>query len=382
VHQPTTHSLRALSAQPTNPTRVVLILAALVIMVAVLGAAPELLSASTVSVDGPVDSTPTEIDLGASRVANPTTSVTTTEPADQVVRTSGPAAGVPDPRPGDLRFDASGDVLPSDYVAAPAAEIIRDIAYGPDDIHLMDLYLPAETDAPVIVYLHSGGWIAGDRTEVPEFILRFLERGYAIAAVEYRLAPDHPFPAPIHDAKRAVRELKVMGDESDLIDGDRIVLYGTSAGGHIAAFLGATVGEFEPTDLTAAQAEHDSSVAGIVVAVGPTDLVELYGHQNAWARPMSGAHAGCEPCTVEQLELPSPINYVHEDMPPAYWAYGALDPLVDAELQGRLMADAWAEAAGSEFSWFDLVDNSDHNLDQTVMNQRLLEAFVDQAVGR
>ena len=364
MHQSRKHSAGARSAPRADHTRVALVLTALVLMVAVLGAAPQLLSASIV-VDDPADGGP----FGASRLAVNLSAV------DAAVR-------VGDPRPGDLRIDPTADGLPPDYIAPPAAQVIRGISYGPDDVHLMDLYLPDESDAPVIVFLHSGGWVEGDRTYVPEFVLRFLERGYAIAAVDYRLAPEHPFPAPIHDVKRAVRELKVMGEEGDLIDGDRIVLYGTSAGGHLAAFVGATVGEFEPDGLTDAQATHDSSVAGIVVAVGPTDLVQMYGQPNIWARPMSGAHAGCEPCTIDELEVPSIGNYLHADMPPAYWAYGALDTLVDAELQGRVMADAWAQATATEMSWFDLVDNSDHNLDHTVMNQRAIEAFMDQAIAR
>jgi acetyl esterase/lipase len=372
----------ALLRRPSDQARVVLLVIALVAMVSVLGVTTGSLGLSAAGVsDSASVGEPVALDFSADRVATAAdTLIDTTLVA--LPRTPGPAAWVPDGRPGDLRIDATGDVLPDDYVAAEPAQLIRDLSYGPDDVHRFDLYLPEQSNAPVIVFLHSGGWIGGDRSMVPEMILRFVERGYAVASVDYRLAPDHPFPAPIHDVKRAVRELKVLADDGDLIDGDRMVLYGTSAGGHIAAFVAATEGDFEPTDLTEAQAAHDSSVAGIVVAVGPTDLVQMYDHPNAWARGMSGAHAGCEPCTTAQLELPSVGNYLHGDLPPAYWAYGDEDPLVDAELQGRVMADAWAQASGSEYSWFDLVEGSDHNLTGAVVNQRLIEAFVDQAVDR
>ncbi|MEZ5245618.1 MAG: alpha/beta hydrolase [Acidimicrobiales bacterium] len=324
------------------------------------------------------------IEIGVARFLSDRS--TTIAPTTTTLRPDGrPSLGptlVADARPGDLRIDPEADALPVGYVAEPADEVIRDISYGPDDAHRMDLYLPDATNAPVVVYLHHGGWTGGDRGDVPDMVLRFVERGYAVASVGYRLAPEHPFPAPMHDVKRAIRELKVFGDETGLIDGDALVLYGISAGGQLAAFAAATVGEFEPEGLTAAQAARDSSVAGIVVVVGPTDLVELYDHPHGWARPMTGAHAGCDPCTGEQLALASPITHVHADMAPAYWAYGGLDPLVDAAAQGRLIAEAWAEAAGGDASWLDVVENESHVLDETMVNQRSLEAFVDLAAGR
>lgn len=379
----TTRSSRAPAGRPGDRARSTMLVIALIAAVGALttdGFSGRSAATATVSTDISDPTTITDI-LGVERIADPLPTGTIPT-APERVRTPGPALIVPDPRPGDLRVDPDADVLPEGFEAAPATEILRDVPYGPDATHLMDLYLPDEANAPVLVFLHSGGWIGGDRSFVPELVLRHLERGYAVASIDYRLAPAHPFPAPIHDTKRAVRELKVIAAETGLIDGDSIVLFGTSAGGHLAAFVAATDGSFEPTGLSEAQAVHDSSVAGIVVAVGPTDLVQLYAHDNAWAKAMTTAHAGCLPCAVDQLELPSIATHLHADLPPAYWAYGELDPLVDAEFQGRRIAEAWAQTAGSEYSWFDLVEGADHNLDETVVNQRVLEIFLDHTVGR
>ena len=339
-------------------------------LVAVLAGTPGLSSRAAPAAASP------SADAGVARIAGDSATL-----VRAAVRPDAPTV-VADPRPGDLRTDPDADVLPGDYVAVPATEVIRDRSYGPDDAQAIDLYLPAAVDAPVIVYLHHGGWTEGDRRDVPEMVLRFLERGYAVASVGYRLAPDHPFPAPMHDVKQAIRGLKVLAEETGRIDGDSFVLYGISAGGQIAAFVAGTVGEFEPRGLTEAQAEHDSGVAGIVVVVGPTDLVEFHDHPHGWARPLSGAHVGCDPCTAEQLALASPIAHVQPGVPPAYWAYGGTDPLVDAELQGRAVAEAWAAAAGGDSSWLDLVEDASHVLDATMINQRQLEAFVDHTVGR
>ncbi|GJM37151.1 MAG: hypothetical protein DHS20C19_05180 [Acidimicrobiales bacterium] len=345
-----------------------------ILLVAAMGVTPSIVSGQPTVVEDPGDgATSTSTSAPAvERISDPTTTTTLVGPIQVQL--------VADPRPGDLRVDPNGDVLPSDYEPTNAREVRRDVEYGPDPYHRYDLYLPADDGAPLIVYLHSGGWIGGDRSYVPPMVLRFLELGYAVASVEYRIAPDSTFPEPVEDVKRAIRELKAMGAETGLVDPDRVVVYGTSAGGHLGAFAAATVGEFEPTDLSPTAQAFDSSVAALVSAVGPTDLVQMYSHPNAWAAPMTGTFMGCFPtCTADQLRPANPAEYLHADLPPAYWAYGSLDPLVDADAQGVVIADAWA-AAGAQ-SWLDIVENGDHNLDGTLVNQRAIENFLAQAVA-
>ena len=287
---------------------------------------------------------------------------------------------VHDPRPGDLRSDSNADVLPSDYTAPEAHTTILDIAYGDAPEQKLDLYLPAEPFAPVVMYLHSGGWVSGGREIVPPMVLRFVERGYAVASIGYRLAPDHPFPASVEDVKRALRWLRVSSQRDGLIDGERIVVFGTSAGGHIAALVGATPGRFEPTDLTPEQAAVDSTVAGVISIVGPTDLT-TFSRPDSWAESLSEALLGCDPCSPEELAEASPITYMDHELPPAYWVYGENDTLVDAVTQGAVAASTWAAQPGESSSWFDLVGGCGHNIDCSTLNQRSLEWFVDHAVG-
>lgn len=358
----------------TSDQRGVLVLLGAILLVAAMGVAPSIVSGEPVVVDDPAadDPTTTTSAPAVERISDPTTTLTPAGPTQ--------VQHVADPRPGDLRVDPNGDVLANDYEPWSGREIRRDVEYGPDPYHRYDLYLPADDGAPLIVYLHSGGWIGGDRSYVPPMVLRFVELGYAVASVEYRIAPYSTFPGPVEDVKRAIRELKAMGVETGLIDPDRVVAYGTSAGGHLATFAAASVGEFEPTDVSPTAQAFDSSVAAVVSAVGPTDLVQMYGHPNAWAAPMTGTFMGCFPtCTPDQLLPANPAEYLHADLPPAYWAYGALDPLVDADAQGVVIAEAWA-AAGAE-SWLDVVENGDHNLDGTLVNQRAIEAFLARAIA-
>lgn len=281
---------------------------------------------------------------------------------------------VSDARPGDLRFDDAADVLPVNYEAsAPTAQLL-DLAYGPEPEHRLDLLLPEGNSAPVIMYFHSGGWIGGNKDNVPDMVRRFVERGFAVVSVDYRLAPEHPYPAPIDDAQLAIRWLKSYGAETGVIDPDRIVLFGTSAGGHIAALSASMAG---PLAESQGPGTIDTTVAGIVSAVGPTDLVQLYDQPHDWARGLTTAHVGCYPCEPEQLTAPSLSPYLHDDLPPAYWIYGADDPLIDADAQGRAAATAWAAATGGPSSWIDVVEGGDHSLDESQINIRTLDVFID-----
>ena len=106
---------------------------------------------------------------------------------------------------------------------------------------LLDLYLPANPirrPVPVIVFLHGGGWSGGTRTTGPDFKRYFAQDGFATASIEYRLTPAITFPANVEDVRTAVRWLKANAAAHGLA-ADRICLWGSSAGGHLAAVAGA-----------------------------------------------------------------------------------------------------------------------------------------------
>jgi acetyl esterase/lipase len=139
-------------------------------------------------------------------------------------------------------------VVPDGVQTHPGIEYATVLGYRP---LLLDLYLPAPgsrpAQAPVVLFLHGGGWGLGSRTEVgppfddwqPSFFERLAQAGFAVASADYRLSGEAQFPAQLHDAKAAVRWLRRNAGEYGL-DGDRIVAWGPSAGGHLAALLGLT----------------------------------------------------------------------------------------------------------------------------------------------
>jgi acetyl esterase/lipase len=231
----------------------------------------------------------------------------------------------------------------------------------------------------VIVYSHSGGWIGGDLTNVPDVLLAQVGRGYALASLGYLLAtvtadgqPVAAFPGAVWDVKRGIRFLKANAAQWNL-DPARVVVAGGSAGGYLAAFAGATAGLFEPPELRPTSNRlRDSSVIAIVDIVGPTNLASFEHTDNAWAAPLASAFLGCatpsetQPftCSADILDTASVWPYVDRADPPIFMGYGADDGLVVPATQGEPLARAWTvEHHGEPGSVvYDVVPGAGHTL--------------------
>ena len=126
----------------------------------------------------------------------------------------------------------------------------------------LDFYPMRRADgrvAPCIVMLHGGGWDGGERSQLAGFNRRLARMGYAVAAMSYRLAPEHPWPAQREDTLAAVAWLKSRAGELG-IDPTRLVLAGRSAGGQIAAAVG-YLGDPAIRGVVALYAPHDMRFA-------------------------------------------------------------------------------------------------------------------------
>ena len=231
----------------------------------------------------------------------------------------------------------------------------RTLAYASRDGSdlLLDLYLPADPirrPAPVIVFLHGGGWSGGTRTTGPDFRRYFARDGLAIASIEYRLTPSIIFPANVEDVRTAVRWLKANAGAHGL-DPDRICLWGTSAGGHLAAVAAlAPRGTFEGTD----NLDQTSAVRCVLDAYGPTrfDVMDAQTEKeraallppvvtiNAPGRgrgavphddpssPESRLLGAAVQTVPDRVRAASPITYVGKDAPPFLIMHGLADASV------------------------------------------------------
>jgi PelA/Pel-15E family pectate lyase len=159
--------------------------------------------------------------------------------------------------------------LPKNVIAV---ENLVYATYGHREL-LLDLFLPkggVRQKRPAVILIHGGGWASGDRMQQVPLAHRLAAHGYITATVEYRLSPEAKYPAAVHDLKAVVRWLRAHAGKYD-IDPDRIAALGCSAGGHLAAFLGATNG-VEKFEGSAGNAEFSSSVQAVVDVDGVLDL--------------------------------------------------------------------------------------------------------------
>ena len=135
----------------------------------------------------------------------------------------------------------------------------------------LDLYLPTTGNGPfpVVLWIHGGGWWAGDKALPPnasQFAL--LSSGFAVAAVNYRLSQEAIFPAQIQDLKAAVRWLRANAQTYGL-DTARFGAWGTSAGGHLTSMLGTSAGVAALSDPTLGNATYSDRIKAAVDFFGP-----------------------------------------------------------------------------------------------------------------
>ena len=193
---------------------------------------------------------------------------------------------------------------------------------------LLDLYLPqASKPPPLIVYVHGGAWRTGSKDSMR--LTALPGEGYAIASVDYRLTPEAPFPAQVHDIKAAIQFLR--GNQNRyLYDGRKVAIAGSSAGGHLAALVGVTNHSAELEGFVGAHLDESSEVHAIVAYFGASNLLTIL-HQStprglSVRKPALRLLLGGQPEQQRQLAmLASPVFHVDRSDPPLLLLHGDQD---------------------------------------------------------
>lgn len=280
-----------------------------------------------------------------------------------------------------------------------------DVAYcNQDPRQKMDIILPDEGEGPfpLIVFVHGGGWVSGDKREnTMPGAFKVMSQGYALASIEYRLAPDVTWPMPLYDVKAAIRYLRAHAGEYNLKT-DKIAIWGNSASGHIINMVAATGGSTIQEDLTMGNPDQSSAVQCLVGLYSPSDMYEIDITNQLPLDTLTDA-TGTDVGQTDEREgmmyphnmvagfklsrnraaaaYLSPINFVKPDFPPAYYIHGVADPIVPYT-QSVAMANMINETCGAGRAKFELVPGAVHGdpaLKTDEMTNKILD-FIDSVI--
>lgn len=220
--------------------------------------------------------------------------------------------------------------------------ITKDIVYAETGGKklLLDLYMPSGTKDPyLIVWIHGGAWRSGSKESPP---LGLLPVGYALASVNYRLSEEAVFPAMIHDIKASIRFLrgnaKKYGYRSD-----KIIIWGSSAGGHLAALVGVTNNDKALEGNLGNYLNESSSVQCILDFYGPTNFLTILNqstpHGVSVRAPALKLLLGKPVEEVTALaKQASPVHQIDATDPPLLIVHGDQDIQVPVNQSLELMA--------------------------------------------
>ena len=210
---------------------------------------------------------------------------------------------------------------------------------------LLDVYFPesATKPLPTIVWVHGGGFLAGDRRQVGNYLRILAGRGYTTVAVGYSLGPASHYPTPLRQVNAALAYLERNAIQLR-IDPEHLFLAGDSAGAHIAAQMANIVSSPEYAKTVGIEpAIQRAQLRGVILHCGLYDLSlakfdGLYGHFTrtiVWS--YSGVKEFGEKAWLPELSIPRNVT---ANFPPAFISVGNADPL---RPHSRLLADALAK---------------------------------------
>jgi acetyl esterase/lipase len=189
----------------------------------------------------------------------------------------------------------------------------------------------AATPNPTLIYFHGGGWVAGSKEASSLTFLPFLNMGWNVVNVEYRLAKVSLAPAAVQDSLCALRWVYRNGKEYN-VDTNRLVLMGNSAGGHLALTTGMIPASASLDSLC--PGNEELKVAAIINWYGITDVNELLAGPNV--RNYAVGWLGGMPNREEIAKRVFPLTYVRAGLPPIISIQGDADPTVPYSQNVRL----------------------------------------------
>jgi acetyl esterase/lipase len=210
----------------------------------------------------------------------------------------------------------------------------QNVAYASDTVkkHLLDIYLPASapSPAPLIIWVHGGAWNHNDKYAdmgyMKSTIKALVEKGYALASIDYRQSSTAIFPAQIQDCIQAVEFLNINAEKYKL-NKNKFVLMGFSAGGHLASLM-ALSNNNNIADFYPANKKPSFKIKAVLDFYGPSDFMLFFSNLDPGVVDNPIAQLlGASPLKRPDLsKLASPVSYVDKNDPPFFIVHGEKDP--------------------------------------------------------
>lgn len=220
------------------------------------------------------------------------------------------------------------------FAKDPPQPTYADVSYGPYKMDKLDFWeAKGKGPRPLLVYIHGGGWIGGDKNRVPGNLQAFLDKGISYAAINYRLTGEASLPAPVHDAARAIQFLRSKAKEWN-INKNRIALTGGSAGACTSMWLLCHDDMADPnakdpvlresTRVTAAAVSGgQTSIDPKIIEpwLGPNVLKHAMIYKSVGGKSMQDVMDNYQQHEALYKEF-SPYNHLTADDPPLLMTYG------------------------------------------------------------
>lgn len=184
---------------------------------------------------------------------------------------------------------------------------------------LLDAFVPqAEGKCPAVLVVHGGAWRSGDRLQLRSYASSLAKRGFVCFAIDYRLAPQHKFPAQIEDCRAAIMWIRANAADYR-VDKERLGAIGYSAGGHLVCLL-ATTGE-PPSEKNG---NVDTRIKAAAAGGAPTDF-RSFPDNGKWAEYWMGGDLKTQPTLFRDA---SATVFVDKDDAPVFFFNGDADKVV------------------------------------------------------
>ncbi len=248
----------------------------------------------------------------------------------------------------------------------------QDIQYsGKSDSQKLDIYLPekAQENYPVIIYIHGGAFIGGDKYDselIP--VIKALKKGYAVVSINYRLSDEEPWPAQIFDVKAAISFVRVNAGYYHLY-ADKLVLWGSSAGAHLASLAGLSA---ESDIFSNNSLEYPDISFAVSAVIDWFDPINFQTMDDQWEVVGIDGQKHDTPDSFEsflmreqitkipdKIAAANPENYININSPAFFIQHGRRDDIIPY-LQSQEFAEKLIHKIGKEKVFFELLPEGMH----------------------